>query len=344
MKKKVVYMGKGCILFLLLAFVIYISIGTVFAQEDSEEVISMLRQGEEFQKSIFKTGRGVLSIEQWAQSKENSDLVRLDEECVVLSSVFNEAKVKMESSILPTFAGKIPEHLSSNVVQIISDWNTIEFHYPGNKMLEIKSIQEPEKKRFKESLPHCYGTFWDHISPLYKLTVTEQKTMNDSFYYIIEGIFETIAEGIKHKYRIEAVLVPQRGYFAPILKIYGKVGKQNEVLIYERETTLKEYSEGLWAPSESIETTYAVSNPADIENTRFIRSKKAMEVIEYSYNIPLTDEDLELEIPPGTTVIDLDADTKYVTPALPLEERKEEKGDGSILNDIDSDSLTNLEE
>jgi len=302
-------MRRGKLLFLVLALIANCQLAV--AENASDDVLSVLRRGQEVWLSQIRTGKGETLLITSGAYKDGGKVAQVPDQYISCTSAFDQSNVRVVTRVPEGYSNVPSGPLPHGEVHTATDWHTMRVFYPAKKVMEVGPCSADEQRSIQRLLPQWYGTLFDQVSPRYELRVLGERLVGGSSCYVVGGVVEQQVRGSSAQMRVEALVDPHRSYLTPEIRFYLKAEGQNEVVVYERQTELKEYTQGFWAPVASTETYYDALDPGDMENTKFIREKTTIRVPEYNFNIPLTSQDLTLDIPPGTRVLDIQTGIAY---------------------------------
>ena len=105
---------------------------------------------------------------------------------------------------------------------------------------------------------------------------------------------------------------PSRGFTVPRFQLWTEGSKlKQRVLSFDRIVALRDYGNGIWGPRKSTTTNYTLSN--DGQSTRTAETTADFSD-DFQLNVSLTENDVTLTLPPGTSVTDKELDAIYTVP------------------------------
>ena len=106
---------------------------------------------------------------------------------------------------------------------------------------------------------------------------------------------------------------PSKGYTIPLTRMWSEVEGQPKVLVEEHSTDVKLYETGVWGPVRSTLARYVQTKSGSTETILKFRTITTFND-DFRLNVPVTDDDLAITLPSGTTVTDELLNASYVVP------------------------------
>lgn len=296
---------------LCLTVFIYLSISRLvtFGQDMEQAILETLREGEKYNLSRFTSGKGTLTVHMFGVIKKGEG-IKVEEVHSRVNSVFSGERVRLDEEITPYLDGKPDSSKMVEVRNSATDGQIVKDLFLGRKLLEIRPYNSAEKRRIERGSPFKQGQFLNSFSNLWSLRVTGEEMVNSSLCYVVEGLRTGNADSTEYKMRSRVLIDANRGFWIVELKCWMQKGNQEEILLEDYMTKLKEYSPGFWAPCEISKINYD-ADKSDLKGTLYMRESIKVIVEEYVYNVPILPESFELNISPGTIVRDMIAGITY---------------------------------
>jgi len=305
----------------------------------NEKLLSALIQGCNDAVSAIKSGRGTLTEHEWDYTYEDPEGLLETETTYKLAFAGEKYRVSEKVTYLRNDADSSVRYPVKPGTKILTeaafDGQKMTMFNPSCKRARVGSIGSSvapaimwgEHMRYKGGIMvvgseptmegHGVSRIDKFVPSRYQtdkgLHVARRESLDGQECIVVERIIErSFPDGRKGTSTYEYWIDPTRGFMIPRIRVWGEGGPLRErTLLLESNTELRQYGDSLWGPAKYTHVRYKLDDKGGVQldYRRVITYGD-----DFQLNVPVSDSELALKLPPGTLVHDTDLDETYTSP------------------------------
>ena len=292
----------------------FIQIPRVFSQSN-EDLLLIAREGTKNTAAMIKSGSGKVTQHLWTKNKNGG----ISEAEIVYTLMFSGNKFRLlaDESIIQNNPGsgedgKLLLSPGSKIhFQAAYDGDSMTIYYPDEEAANIiKSNATDKPIRYWQDIGLPAFEFRE-LSPAEGSAVAKRESVNGISYIIVDWSNTTSSTkygNITNTWT--GWLDPEKGFTVSKFQVYGKAETvhKDPVLLEDARIDVRDYGSGLWGPVKYTKVSYRPDKDGEMQK---VREATVTYEPDFHVNIPLSDDQLSLNLPSGTKVVDELLDAKY---------------------------------